>query len=142
MRNAGRLRILVVDDNAHARVFLTQILGAAEIDVTPAASGPEALGILQTLKVDGVFVDMVMQPMDGIALTRAIRKSSNRDVARLPVIMASAQISREVVAGGAQAGVTGFIAKPFVPAAVLKRLDTALRACAAPPEPESKSTFL
>ncbi|MFZ5670958.1 MAG: response regulator [Pseudomonadota bacterium] len=139
MRNTGRLRILVVDDNAHARAILSQIFSAADIDVTPAASGPEALTILKTLRVDAVFVDMVMQPMDGIALTRAIRKLGNLEVARLPVIMASAHTSREVVKGGLEAGVTGFVAKPFVPVAVLKRLRSALNP---PARPDANSTFL
>lgn len=126
MKHLARRRVLIVDDNAHARTFLAQILGAVDVEVMQAASGPDALVLLNTLRVDAVFVDMFMQPMDGIALTRAIRASDTAEIAQLPVIMASAQASREVVRGGAEAGVTGFVAKPFTPAAVLTRLASAL----------------
>lgn len=131
-------RVLVVDDNAHARAFLVQILAAVDVEAVQAASGPEALAILDTLQLDAVFVDMFMQPMDGIALTRAIRASNMPEVAALPIIMASAQASRDVVSGGAAAGVTGFVAKPFSPAAVLTRLSSALaprQTAVAPPAP-------
>lgn len=126
MKRLARRRVLIVDDNAHARAFLAQILGAVDVEVMQAASGPEALVLLNTIRVDAVFVDMFMQPMDGIALTRAIRASDTAEIAGLPVIMASAQASREVVRGGAEAGVTSFVAKPFTPAAVLTRLVGAL----------------
>jgi len=122
----ARCQILLVDDNRHARLFLTQILNAADIEVQQAASGPEALALLKTATFDAVIADMYMQPMDGIALTREIRASKDATVRNLPIIMASAQASRTVVEGGRAAGVTGFIAKPFSAAAVLARVDSAL----------------
>ena len=73
---------------------------------------------------------MFMTPMDGIALARAIRASDKAAIASLPIIMASAQASREVVQGAVAAGVSGFIAKPFSPAAVLKSLAKALQGSA------------
>lgn len=126
MQNFARRRVLIVDDNAHARAFLGQILGAVNVVVLQAESGPQALKILRTAQVDVVFVDMFMSPMDGIALTREIRGSDKASVAGLPVVMASAQASREVVQGAVAAGVSGFIAKPFSPAQVLKQLSIAL----------------
>ncbi len=126
MKTLARRRVLVVDDNAHARAFLTQILGAVEVEVVPAESGAEALLILKTIQVDAVISDIFMRPMDGLALTKAIRASDSPEIAGVPVILASAQASREVVHGGVVAGATGFIAKPFSPAAVLKRLAIAL----------------
>ena len=126
MLNFARRRVLVVDDNAHARAFLAQILDAVNVVVLQAESGPQALTILRAAQVDVVFVDMFMSPMDGIALTREIRASDKESVAGLPVVMASAQASREVVQGAVAAGVSGFIAKPFSPAQVLKQLSIAL----------------
>lgn len=122
----SKRRILLVDDNKHARMFLSQILDAVDVQVEQAASGPEALAVLKAVQVDAVIADMYMQPMDGITLTRAIRESKNPTVSALPVIMASAQGSRAVVEGGIAAGVTGFLAKPFSPMAVLTRLEAAL----------------
>lgn len=127
MKIFARRRVLVVDDNAHARAFLAQILGAVGVEVTQAESGQQALTMLRTsAAVDVVILDMFMTPMDGIALARAIRASDKAQVAALPIVMASAQASAEVVRGAVAAGVNGFIAKPFTPAAVLKTLAKAL----------------
>lgn len=131
MKTFARRRVLVVDDNAHARAFLAQILGAVEVEVSQAETGHQALVSLRTSPADVVILDMFMTPMDGIALARAIRASDKPEIAALPVIMASAQASAEVVRGAAAAGVSGFIAKPFTPAAVLKSLAKALQPPAA-----------
>ncbi|MDO9433560.1 MAG: response regulator [Phenylobacterium sp.] len=132
MSSSSPHRVLIVDDNRHARAFLSQILQSAGLETEQAASGPEALRLLQTRTVDVVFTDMVMAPMDGIALTRAIRASVDRAVSGLPVIMATAQASQSVVQGGVTAGVNAFITKPFSPAAVLTRLEAALAPPARP----------
>lgn len=126
MARKRRTQILLVDDNRHARLFLTQILNAADIAVQQAASGPEALQLLTEHRFDGVIADMYMQPMDGIALTREIRALADETLRNLPIVMASAQASRAVVEGGRAVGVTGFVAKPFSAAAVLTRLESAL----------------
>jgi len=128
MSSLSKRRVLLVDDNKHARMFLSQILDAADVQVEQAASGPEALAVLRAVQVDAVIADMYMQPMDGITLTKAIRESKDPMISGLPVIMASAQGSRAVVEGGIAAGVTGFVAKPFSPMAVLTRLEAALEA--------------
>src|SRR5215217_561127 len=128
MSSLSKRRVLLVDDNKHARMLLSQILDAADVQVEQAASGPEALAVLRAVQVDAVIADMYMQPMDGITLTKAIRESKDPMISGLPVIMASAQGSRAVVEGGIAAGVTGFVAKPFSPMAVLTRLEAALEA--------------
>lgn len=126
MRRRTRRQVLLVDDNRHARLFLAQILNAADIEVQQAASGPEALKLLTEHRFDAVIADMYMQPMDGIALTREIRAMNDAAIRNLPVVMASAQASRAIVEGGRAVGVTGFVAKPFSAAAVLTRLENAL----------------
>jgi CheY-like chemotaxis protein len=126
MSSLSKRRVLLVDDNRHARMFLSQILDAAEVQVEQAADGPRALEMLKAVHVDAVIADMYMQPMDGIALTSAIRALDDPQVRKVPVIMASAHASQRVVEGGLAAGVSGFLAKPFSPMAVLTRLEAAL----------------
>ena len=121
-----RKQVLLVDDNRHARLFLTQILNAVDIQVAHAASGPEALSQLVPGRFDAIIADMYMQPMDGIELTREIRALRDETLRNLPIVMASAQASKAVVEGGRAVGVSGFIAKPFSPAQVLMRLQNAL----------------
>lgn len=126
MSALSKCRVLLVDDNKHARMFLSQILDAAGVEIAQASSGPEALALLAAIRVDAVIADMYMQPMDGITLTAAIRASHDPLVSGLPVIMASAQTSKTIVENGVAAGVSGFLAKPFSPMAVLTRLEAAL----------------
>lgn len=113
-------------------MFLSQILDAAGVEIAQASSGPEALTLLAAIRVDAVIADMYMQPMDGIALTAAIRASKDPHVSDLPVIMASAQTSKTIVENGKAAGVSGFLAKPFSPMAVLTRLEAVLNPAPAP----------
>lgn len=132
MSALSKCRVLLVDDNKHARMFLSQILDAAGVEIAQASSGPEALILLRAVRVDAVIADMYMQPMDGITLTAAIRNSTDPQISELPVIMASAQTSKTIVENGIAAGVTGFLAKPFSPMAVLTRLEAALAPPVAP----------
>jgi two-component system response regulator (stage 0 sporulation protein F) len=78
--------ILVVDDEEHQRLYYQEELEAAGFAVLTAASGPEALQIVEREPVDLVLLDIAMPGMDGIeTLTRLV--DLKRD---LPVIIITA----------------------------------------------------
>ena len=61
------LKILLVDDNPHMRVLLTQILRAIDVrHIHEASDGAEALQIMRATNIDIVVTDLTMQPLDGI----------------------------------------------------------------------------
>jgi CheY-like chemotaxis protein len=61
--DAGGPRILVVDDNAMSRKVIAYRLQKDGYDVAAAASGPEALALVENGLVDLIFLDLVMEGM-------------------------------------------------------------------------------
>lgn len=86
------LQILLVDDNAVnlmvAQLQLQKIWPQARI--TSAASGPEALRLLDTQAFDLALVDMIMPDMDGMQLTRQVRLQFPQITARMPIVALTA----------------------------------------------------
>lgn len=147
-----RIRVLVVDDHAVVRRGLTAFF-ATEPDlelVGAAAGGDEALALLERLDAEGrrpdvVVMDLLMEPVDGIAATRAIRERYD-DV---EVLALTSFADDERVHAALAAGALGYLLKDAdadeVAAAVraahrgVFQLDPALArrlmASARPPEP-------
>ena len=69
---AARGRILVVDDQRNMRATTALLLRAEAYGVQEAASGEEALGILNQHQVDLVLTDLRMEPMDGLTLIKRV----------------------------------------------------------------------
>jgi PAS domain S-box-containing protein len=87
------LRVLLVEDSDHVRYFAGQLLSDLGCEVTEAASASEALDLLQTIKVDLVFSDIVMPGMTGIDMAREIRAT----YAHMPVLLASGYSSKQFI---------------------------------------------
>jgi CheY-like chemotaxis protein len=117
-------RILVVDDNHLIRRLLDLILEAAGHVPVEAESGEEALALAPEAAPDLCIVDEAMPGMRGSDLIRAIRRSSDPRLARVPVIGISGRLgaARELLAAGA----TTFVAKPVDEAHILAAIDEVL----------------
>ena len=88
----SRLRVLLADDNADVRAYVTRLLKDA-YDVATAANGQEALQAVRRQRPDLLISDVMMPDLDGIGLVREIRKDASlRD---LPVILLSARAGEE-----------------------------------------------
>jgi CheY-like chemotaxis protein len=88
-RDRQRPRVLVVDDNADARLILEGALTAAGYAVTVATNGYEALALLQSLLVDLMVIDLQMPELGGKPTIRAVRALGGR-LARMPIVVVSA----------------------------------------------------
>lgn len=78
-------KILVVDDSATDRFYLTEMLGKAGFSVTTAENGEECLAKVEADAPDLVVMDVVMPGLNGFQATRALSK--NPQTAHIPVIM-------------------------------------------------------
>lgn len=115
--------IVAVDDNANTRRLLKELLLAfGTRDLRFAADGATALEMINTKTPDLVLCDWHMEPMDGIALLRHLRHKDSGAAARTPAIMLTAHTKPEVVKASMDAGANHFVAKPIVPANLLKRI--------------------
>jgi CheY-like chemotaxis protein len=106
------MNVLVVDDDAMARLILRQILqGHLGAVVTEACNGVEAIVALDASRVDLVLLDLEMPVMDGMTVLRTIRASER--LSGLPVIVLSASRKDHNVVHSIKLGVSDYLTKPF-----------------------------
>lgn len=115
-------RILVVDDSPSVRyVIKTMIYDLGAYEVTDVPNGETALRKLKLLRYDLVISDWNMPRMSGIQLLEEMRKDDA--LKHIPVIMVTAEATRDNVETAAHLGINGYITKPFTPA----KLDSLLK---------------
>ena len=106
------MRVLVVDDFSTMRRIIKNLLTDLGFNNTVEADdGNSALVVLRREPVDLVITDWNMPGMSGIELLRAIR--ADDQLRTMPVLMVTAEAKREQIIDAAQAGVNGYIIKPF-----------------------------
>lgn len=115
-------RLLLVDDDPSLLKLLGMRLSSEGYQVTTAASGPEALRLLQKEKIDLAISDLRMDEMDGLALFGEIQKLNPS----LPVIILTAHGSIPDAVSATQQGVFSFLTKPVDRDALYKAIDDAL----------------
>ena len=118
-----RLKVLVVEDNAHMRSLLRSLLGSLGMrDIIEANDGDEALMLLRNRKCDLIITDLQMKPMDGLAFTREIRTAQNSPNPFVPIMMMSGHTEKHRVQAARDAGITEFIAKPITAQSLFARI--------------------
>lgn len=106
------MNILVVDDFSTMRRIIKNLLrDLGFANVTEADDGTSALPMLQNGKYDFLVTDWNMPGMHGLDLLITIREDP--DLSSMPVLMVTAESKREQIIEAAQAGVNGYIVKPF-----------------------------
>ena len=116
------MRILIVDDFSTMRRIVKNLLGDLGFTNTAEADdGKTAWPMLETGEFDFVVTDWNMPGMTGIDLLRQIRSSPK--TAKIPVLMVTAEAQKSQIIEAAQAGVNGYIIKPFTAATLKEKLD-------------------
>jgi signal transduction histidine kinase len=119
--DGAHARVLIVDDNADLRDYLSGLL-APTYDVLTAADGLAALEIVRGHTPDIVVSDVMMPRLDGFGLVRELR--ADPSTASLPVILLSARAGEEAAIQGLDAGSDDYLAKPFSARELLARVRT------------------
>lgn len=118
------MKILVVDDFSTMRRIVRNLLaelGFASANMQEADDGNSALAVLRSTPIDFVVTDWNMPGMTGIDLLRSIR--ADPALKALPVLMVTAENSREQIIAAAQAGVNGYVVKPFTAVTLKEKID-------------------
>lgn len=116
------MKILIVDDFSTMRRIIKNLLRDLGFNNTQEADdGNTALPMLQQGQFDFLVTDWNMPGMTGIDLLKAVR--SDAKLASLPVLMVTAEAKKEQIIEAAQAGVNGYIVKPFTAVTLKEKID-------------------
>ena len=116
------MKILVVDDFSTMRRIIKNLLKDLGFsNIQEDDDGSTALPMLQQGDFDFVVTDWNMPGMQGIDLLRAIRADDK--LKHLPVLMVTAEAKKEQIVAAAQAGVNGYVVKPFTAATLKEKLE-------------------
>ena len=124
------LNFLVVDDFSTMRRIIKNLLhDLGYANVTEADDGSTALPLLKDGNFDFLITDWNMPGMPGLELLKQVRADAR--LGKMPVLMLTAEAKREQIVEAAQAGVNGYVIKPFTAATLKEKIDKILAARAA-----------
>ena len=115
----GPASVLVADDNADMREYLTRLLSTAGHRVKTVTDGQEALDCARVDVPDLIISDVMMPRLDGLRLLAALRGDPR--TAGTPVLLLSARAGQEAAIEGLEAGADDYLVKPFSAAELLAR---------------------
>lgn len=116
-------RILLVDDNADMREYLSRLL-RPRWELEAVGDGQAALASARRHPPDLILSDVMMPGLDGFALLRQLRMDSKTRT--VPVILLSARAGEEAILEGLDYGADDYLAKPFTSQELLARVRTHL----------------
>ena len=122
-------QILVVDDEPRIAEIARDYLERAGFAVMTAATGTDALALARTRRPDLVVLDLGLPHMDGLDVTRALRRQSN-----VPIIMLTARVDESDKLIGLELGADDYVTKPFSPKELVARVRAVFRRIDAAPE--------
>lgn len=114
--------ILVVDDEPKIVQLARDFLEHAGFAVLTASDGKAALAVTRAAKPDLIVLDLGLPTLDGLDVTRALRKDSN-----VPIIMLTARVEESDKLVGLELGADDYLTKPFSPKELVARVRAVLR---------------
>ncbi len=115
-------QILVVDDEPRIAEICRDYLERAGFKVMLAGNGADAVTLARTKQPDLVVLDLGLPKMDGLDVTRALRKRSN-----VPIIMLTARVEESDKLIGLELGADDYLTKPFSPKELVARVRAVFR---------------
>lgn len=127
---AEDLKFLVVDDfSTMRRIVKNFLVDLGYNNIVEADDGHTALPILKAGGIDFLVTDWNMPIMPGLDLLKAVR--ADPGLSKLPVLLVTAEAKREQIVEAAQAGVNGYVVKPFTAQTLKEKIEKILSARAA-----------
>ncbi|HEY8618243.1 response regulator [Phenylobacterium sp.] len=121
--NLAAAKILLVEDNRKMADLVRAVLnGLGVAHLAHLETAPAALQALDSAAFDLILLDRHLGEVDGLDLARQIRRHRRAAVAETPIVMLTGSASAESVRAARDAGVNGYLVKPFTVVAVHERL--------------------
>jgi len=122
--SSSSARVLLIDDNADMREYLTRIL-SEYVQVEVVADGATALAAALAQVPDLILSDVMMPGLDGFELLQALR--SDPRTREVPIILLSARAGEEAIVEGLAAGADDYLIKPFSAQELVSRVNAHLQ---------------
>ena len=121
--NFDRVRVLVIEDNAPMlEICKTLLLTFGIGEVLTARNGEEGFKVFCKENPDVILADWMMEPVDGISMTRRVRNEPSSPNQYVPIILMTGFSEKKRVVQARDAGVTEFLVKPFTARDLYKRI--------------------
>ncbi|HAN77547.1 MAG TPA: two-component system response regulator [Bacteroidales bacterium] len=117
--------VLIVDDSESIREVVGFTLENAGFNVFAGVDGKDAQKFLDGRRIDLVITDLHMPEMNGIELIKVIRRMAT--YSNVPILFLTTESQVEKKMEAKDAGATGWIIKPFVPAKLLEAINKVIR---------------
>jgi two-component system, chemotaxis family, chemotaxis protein CheY len=117
--------ILIVDDSESIREVVSFTLEGEGFKVLVGVDGKDALKFLDGRGIDLIITDLHMPVMNGIELIREVRQMN--DYSRIPILFLTTESQTAKKMEAKEAGATGWIIKPFVPAKLVAAINKVIR---------------
>ena len=104
------LKVLIVEDDPPTLELMDEVLTSLKVEVCALGDSEQAAGLVNQERFDGIFVDLQMPSVDGLELTRRIRKSSWNKSA--PIVVVTGHDDVKTMQKAFAAGATFFLQKP------------------------------
>lgn len=127
------MRVLAAEDNKTNRLVFSKMLKNADIDLTFAENGIEAVDLYESLKPDLVFMDISMPLMDGKEATGKIREVEATSGKHVPIIAMTAHAMQGDAEAILEAGLDYYLTKPLKKKDILEKLSELSPEGVAPP---------
>ena len=115
-------QILVVEDETRIARIVRDYLERAGYRVAVAGKGTDALAFARSRHPDLIVLDLGLPQMDGLEVTKALRKQSN-----VPIIILTARVEESDKVIGLELGADDYITKPFSPKELVARVRAVFR---------------
>ncbi len=118
------MKILIIDDEEDMRLIISFSLIQAGFEVMKAASGLEAIQLIQTSAPDAILVDYLMPDIDGLSLMNQVRETVSPPI---PFIFLTGKSDSDTLKQLKSSGAKGIIEKPFDPTVIAKTVQELLK---------------
>jgi len=127
--NTKGLRLLIAEDNPLNVKLMKKVFAKWDITPTIAENGEKAIEILQYSNFDIILMDLQMPVLDGFGAARGIRKMQDPEKAGIPIIALTAAAFQNLEEQISDAGMNGYLSKPFNPEELMTKINQQLTAC-------------
>ena len=118
--------IMCVDDNLDIRDLITIILEEEGFAVISSPDGESALELIREHKPELILLDVMMPGLSGLEVLRKLRCDSDSAINKIPIILVTAKSQTADLVDARSAGATSYIVKPFIPEALIEKVQSLL----------------